>query len=456
MPLTASSRIVVHPGPSLSGTVSPPGDKSITHRAYILAALADGNTTVEEPNPGADCDSTLACLEALGAEVRREPGRVTIRGCGMRFSKPEGLLDCGNSGTTLRLLAGPLAAQPFRSTLAGDASLNRRPVDRVIEPLRMMGARLTAQGGDRVPPLQIEGGPLQPIDYDVRTNSAQVASCILLAGLFAPGTTTIRIGMARDHTQNMLSAFGVAVEVHDAGSASAEGRAFAVTGPAGLRATSLRVPGDVSSAAFFLAAAAATPGATVTAENMGLNPTRTGLLHALQSMGAEVQIQKTATEAGEPIGTITVQGPATLRALPDAPLESWSRAMPSMIDEIPALAIAAARARGTSRIRGARELRVKESDRIAALATNLRRLGVEVDEHDDGLSIHGGRLRGGTVDAAGDHRIAMAFAVAGTLAEGPVTVTGAREIATSYPGFVDALRSLGAEVDLPEEDALAR
>src|SRR5262245_38571295 len=196
--------------------VKPPGDKSITHRAYILGGLADGETTVEEPNPGADCESTLSCLQELGVEVRREPGRVTLRGCAMRFSKPAHVLDCGNSGTTLRLLAGPLAAQSFRSSLAGDASLNRRPVDRVIEPLRRMGAKLTARDGDRVPPLEIVGASLRPIEYVVNSNSAQVASCILFAGLYAPGTTTVWIGSARDHTERMLPAFGAAVDDHAA------------------------------------------------------------------------------------------------------------------------------------------------------------------------------------------------------------------------------------------------
>ncbi|HET9327690.1 MAG TPA: 3-phosphoshikimate 1-carboxyvinyltransferase [Candidatus Eisenbacteria bacterium] len=454
MPPGASSRIVVHPGRGLGGSVTPPGDKSVTHRAYILGGLAEGVTTVEEPNPGADCESTLTCLEALGAEVRREPGKVTLRGCAMRFSKPDGILDCGNSGTTLRLLAGPLAAQPFRSTLAGDASLQRRPVDRVIEPLRRMGAKLSAREGDRLPPLEIEGGPLHAIEYKVESRSAQVASCVLLAGLFAEGKTTVIIEGARDHTQRMLPEFGAEIDAHELDDALVP--PFSVTGPARLQGRRLRVPGDFSAAAFFLAGVAATPGAAITAEGVSLNPTRTGLLLALGEMGAKVTREQTGMEAGEPIGNVTVTGPDMLEALRDWTPASWAHFIPTMIDEIPALAVAAARARGVTRIRHAAELRVKESDRIAALATNLRRLGIEVEEHPDGLSIHGGTLRGGIVDAAGDHRIAMAFAVAGTFADGPVTVTGASEIATSYPGFVRALRTLGAEVEVPEEDALAR
>jgi len=454
MSRTAPSRFVVHPGRALSGVVRPPGDKSITHRAYILGALAEGETIVEGGNPGADCESTLSCLEALGVEVRREPSRVVLRGRAMRFDEPDHVLDCGNSGTTLRLLSGPLAAQSFRSSLAGDASLNRRPVDRVIEPLRQMGARLSAREGDRLPPLEIEGGPLRAIEYRVESKSAQVASCVLLAGLFAEGRTTVIIEGARDHTQRMLPAFGAEVDAHELDDALVP--PFTVMGPAKLRGTHLQVPGDFSAGAFFLVAAAATPRASVTVESVSLNPTRAGLLHALREMGAQIAVEEAGSEAGEPIGNITVTGPERLEPLNGWTPGQWSQRMPSMIDEIPALAVAAAGARGLTRISGAAELRVKESDRIAALATNLRRLGVEVEENPDGLAIHGGRIRGGTVDAEGDHRIAMAFAVAGLLAEGAVTVKGAREIATSFPGFVATLRDLGAEVEVLEEDALAR
>lgn len=445
----ASSRIVVHPGRGLSGAVRPPGDKSVTHRAYLLGGLAEGETQIDEPNPGADCEATLSCLEALGVEVVREPGRVTIRGRAMELVKPAHVLDCGNSGTTLRLLAGPLAAQPFRCSLAGDASLNRRPVDRVIEPLRLMGAKLSARDGDRVPPLEITGGPLRAIRYRVPTHSAQVASCVLLAGLFAPGTTTVEIGPARDHTERMLPAFGVQVELEEP--RTGEGVPRSVTGPAKLRGARLRIPGDFSAAAFFLAAAAMTPGSSVTAVGVGVNPTRTGLLRVLESMGAGVEETGLRSEGGEPVADVTVIGPEALRAADVPPLF-----VPTLVDEVPAFAMAAARARGVSRISGAAELRLKESDRLGALAVQLRSLGVEVEEHADGLAIAGGPVRGGTVDARGDHRIAMAFAVLGTVAAAPITVTGAREISTSYPDFVAALRGLGAEVEVPGEDVLAR
>jgi 3-phosphoshikimate 1-carboxyvinyltransferase len=456
MALTAPSRMIVHPGRGLAGVVVAPGDKSITHRAYLLGGLAHGETKIEEPNPGADCESTLACLEALGVEIRRDPGGVVIRGRAMAFEKPSRSLDCGNSGTTLRLLAGPLAAQPFRSSLAGDASLNRRPVDRVIEPLRLMGAKLGARDGDRVPPLEIEGGPLRPITYSVPSHSAQVASCVLLAGLFAPGTTTVCLGPARDHTQRMLPAFGVPVDLGQASGPGHDGSPSSVTGPARLQATQLRVPGDFSAAAFFLAAAAATPGATVTARGVGLNPTRTGLLVALERMGATIARENLRDEGGEPVGDVTVTGPPSLEGCDLRGGDSSPALVPTMIDEIPAWAMAAARARGVSWIGGAAELRVKESDRLSALATNLRRVGVEVDERADGLSIRGGPIRGGSVDAAGDHRIAMAFAILGSLADGPITVSETREIATSYPGFVQAFRALGGEVEVPKEDPLLR
>jgi 3-phosphoshikimate 1-carboxyvinyltransferase len=451
---TTASRLVVHPGPGLGGSVVPPGDKSITHRAYILGALADGETVVIEPNRGADCESTLACLAALGADVRREPDRVRIGGRAMKLVAPDQVLDCGNSGTTLRLLSGPLAAQPFHSTLTGDASLRRRPVDRVIEPLRRMGARVSAREGDRVPPLEIEGGPLTPIDYRVSNRSAQVASCVLLAGLFASGRTTVRIAQARDHTQRMLPAFGVPVGIESAD--ELDDAPTWVKGPAMLRGTSLRVPGDFSAAAFFLAAAALVPGASVTAENVGLNPSRTGLLSVLEEMGAKVDRRMVREEGGEPIGNVTVKGPDALTAV-EMSGSRWAKLLlPSMIDEIPALAMVAAHARGVTRFDGAEELRVKETDRLSALADGLRVVGIEVEESRAGLAIHGGAVRGGSVDARGDHRIAMAFAVLGTVAMEPIAVEGAAEIGTSYPDFVATLRSLGGRVEADEEDVLAR
>ena len=430
-------------GGGLDGSFSPPGDKSITHRAYLLGALAEGETVVENPNPGADCESTLRCLEALGVEVRRAEGKVTLRGRAMRLDAAAGGLDCGNSGTTLRLLAGPLAAQPFRSVLTGDASLRRRPVDRVIEPLRRMGARLHARDDDRVPPLEIHGGALVPIRHRVERNSAQVASCVLLAGLWAPGTTTVEIGPARDHTERMLPAFGVPVTWEDAsGTPSRRGRS--VTGPAFPRATRLRVPGDFSAAAFFLAGAAATPGARLTALGVGLNPTRTGLLPVLERMGATIELAQLREEGGEPVGDVTLIGPDRLTAS-DIPAE----AVPTLIDEVPAWAIAAALARGTSRISGASELRLKESDRLKSLARNLKELGFRVEETLDGLAIEGGEPpRLGTLDDENDHRIAMALAVllSRTVSGGIIQVRP-EDIATSYPRFIDDLRALGVDCE---------
>ncbi|HEY2954331.1 MAG TPA: 3-phosphoshikimate 1-carboxyvinyltransferase [Candidatus Eisenbacteria bacterium] len=433
-------RLTVHPGAPLSGEVRPPGDKSITHRAYLLGLIASGETMVENPNPGADCAATLACAAALGAGCEADAARVTIRGAAGALAEPDGVLDCGNSGTTLRLLAGVLAARPFLSVLAGDESLHRRPVARVIEPLRRMGAWLAARDGDRLPPLVIRGGKLSGIRYDLPVASAQVASSVLLAALEAEGETEITLpGPARDHTERMLPAFGVAVE---STARNGSGPRLRLRGPARPRGARVRVPGDFSAAAFFLAAAAATPGARVTALGVSLNPTRTALLDALERMGARIERRALPDSAGEPLGDVTVQGPERLLAL-DLPPE-W---VPRMIDEVPAWAVAAAAASGRSRLSGASELRHKESDRLALLAANLSALGLAVREQADGLEIEGGRVAGGTVRAGGDHRLAMAFAVLGTRARGPITIDDAASIATSFPGFVATLEALGGEVE---------
>jgi len=436
------ARLAVRPGPPLSGSFLPPGDKSITHRAFLLGLVARGETVVERANPGADCEATLACAEALGATVTRQPGVVGLRGCAGTLREPDRVLDCGNSGTTLRLLAGILAGQPFVSILAGDASLNRRPVARVIAPLRAMGAQLWARDHDRLPPLAVRGGPLRAIDHRLEVASAQVASCVLLAALRADGRTTVTLPMpARDHTPRMLAAFGIPVTSRSPAADDGIGPSYAVDGPAIPVSTRVRVPGDFSAAAFFLAAAAASPGASVTARDVNLNPTRTGLLTVLERMGAGVARANVREEGGEPVGDVTVVGPDRLRA---CAIEAGE--VPSLIDEIPAWAVAAALAAGTSRVRGAAELRVKESDRLATLAANLGRLGVVVEETPDGLAVTGGVVRGGEVRAADDHRIAMAFALLGTRASGPVTVEEARGIATSYPGFAETLAELGGDL----------
>jgi len=434
------SRLTVHPGPALRGNFCPPGDKSVTHRALILGALAEGATVIQNPNPGEDCAATLACLRAMGVRVSAGPGSdFTIEGRAGELAEPENVLDCGNSGTTLRLLAGVLASQPFLAVLTGDASLRRRPVDRVIEPLRNMGARLSARAADRLPPLVVQGGLLRPIRYRLPVNSAQVATAILFAGMKAPGTTVVELGAARDHTERMLPAFGVPVTW---GEADAQGMVpRSISGPACPKGIRLRVPGDFSAAAFFLAAAAARPGARVTAEGVSLNPTRTGLLDILERMGARVERLPRGEAAGEPFGDVIVSGPDSLTAC-DLPPEI----VPAMVDEIPAWTIAAAVASGTSRVRGAGELRVKESDRLASLRENLSCLGVRAEETSDGLAVTGGAVGAGDVDAAGDHRIAMTFAVLATLAAGPVRIRGAGTIATSFPDFAGTLAGLGGRL----------
>ncbi len=444
------ARLTVRPGPPLSGSFVPPGDKSITHRAYLLGLVAAGETVIERPNQGADCEATLACAERLGAGVTRQPGAVVVKGCGGTLREPDRVLDCGNSGTTLRLLAGILASQPLVAILAGDASLHRRPVARVIAPLRAMGAQLWARDQDRLPPLAIRGGGLRAIEHRVEVASAQVASCVLLAGLFAEGRTTVILPMpARDHTQRMLAAFGIPVTSRPSAPGAISGPSWSVDGPAVPVATRVRVPGDFSAAALFLAVAAASPGALVTARDVNLNPTRTGLLAVLERMGAKVERARVRDEGGEPVGDVTVKGPDRLRACAIEPEE-----VPALIDEIPAWSVAAALAEGTSRVRGAGELRVKESDRLATLAANLGRLGVAVEETPDGLAITGGPIGGGEVRAADDHRIAMAFALLGTRASGPVMVEEAGGIATSYPGFAATLAELGG--DLVESPLVGR
>ncbi len=441
--------LVVHPGPPLRGELRPPGDKSITHRAYILGLLAEGETSVLGPNAGADCEATLRCVRALGARAEATADAVRLLGAGGRLRAPGGALDCGNSGTTLRLLAGVLAAQPFEATLTGDASLCRRPVNRVIEPLRAMGATLSGREGDRLPPLVVRGGPLQGVCFPHPTPSAQVASAILLAGVQARGATAVRTAWGvRDHTARMLRRFGVPVDEQLQPGAS---RLVGVAGPARLRGCPVRVPGDFSAAAFFLAAAASRPGARVTVRGVGLNESRIQLLDTLREMGARVELGPIGVVDGEPVGEVTVTGPDELR-----PADIAAVQVARLVDEVPAWAVAASAARGISRLRGAEELRLKETDRLRALADGLRALGVDVVEFPDGLDIRGGPVGGGLVRACGDHRIAMAFAVLGGRAGAPVTVDDAASIATSYPGFVDDLRSLGGLAAEPPADGGTR
>ncbi|MCC7123712.1 MAG: 3-phosphoshikimate 1-carboxyvinyltransferase [Acidobacteria bacterium] len=426
--------LVIAPAAAVRGRLQVPGDKSISHRYAMLAALADGTSHISNYAPGADCHSTLACLAALGATIIHDAGTeggIAITGVGLRgFTAPTAPLDCGNSGTTLRLLAGMLAAHDFTTMLEGDASLSRRPMRRVMTPLRQMGARFDAAEGDR-PPLTIHGTTLTPIAYQPEVPSAQVKSAVLLAGIQTPGTTSVtEPASTRDHTEKALAAFGIAPRI--------DGRTVSVSGGRRLSARTLRVPGDISSAAFPAVAAAALPGSDVTISGVGLNPSRAAILNLLRRFGASVDAQVETSADGEPVGTIRVRH-GELRFVDILPDE-----VPDVIDELPVLA-ALATFGGGMRVHGAGELRVKESDRISALVGGLRLMGADADEHPDGFTIRPTRrLRGGSVESHHDHRLAMAFAIAALGAEAPTTVNGADAVAVSYPSFfteLDALRS---------------
>jgi 3-phosphoshikimate 1-carboxyvinyltransferase len=387
--------------------------------------MAEGETRIHNFASAADCASTLACLRALGVEVEREGGEVRVRGHGLEaWRAPAGPLDAGNSGSTLRMLAGALAGRPFPSVLTGDDSLRRRPVERVAVPLRLMGARVASTGGN--PPLTIEGGGLRPLAYDSPVASAQVKTAVLLAGLQAEGVTTVREpAPSRDHTERMLPRFGVPVE--------RAGLAVSVHGVARLRAAEVTVPGDASSAAFPVVAALILPGSEVRLDGVLLSPGRSAFLDVLKAMGAQVETGLTSTDP-EPVGWIAARS-SRLRGVTVDPA-----VVPALIDEVPALAVAAAFAEGTFTLSGASELRVKESDRIATLAEALARMGGSVEERPDGLSVHGGRrLRGAAVRSRGDHRIAMAFAVAALAAEGPTEIEEAECASVSFPEFYELL-----------------
>jgi 3-phosphoshikimate 1-carboxyvinyltransferase len=421
-----SDVLTVAPGRPLRGLLRVPGDKSISHRAAILGGIASGVTRVSGFLRAEDCLSTLRCLRALGVAIDEQHDALEIHGGPL--AEPADVLDVGNSGTTIRLLSGVLAGQPFHSVLTGDASIRRRPMARVAEPLRQMGARISGRQGGRLAPLAIAGGSLQGIAYATPVASAQVKSAVLLAGLFAQGETSVtEPSQSRDHTERMLGAFGVPVR--------RAGLTARLTGPATLRGTAVRVPGDVSSAAYFLVAGALVPGSEVAVADVGINPTRTGALDILRMMGARVEVRDEREEGGEPVGTVAV------RAGPLRGVVIGGAVIPRAIDELPVLAVAACLAAGETVIRDAAELRVKESDRVAVLARELRRLGADITPQPDGLVIAGGRrLRGGRVRSGGDHRVAMALAVAGLCAAGPVVIEDSGCVETSFPGFEAALR----------------
>jgi 3-phosphoshikimate 1-carboxyvinyltransferase len=437
--MPVADRVIVAPTRAVTGALRVPGDKSISHRYALLAAIADGRSTIANYAPGADCASTLSCLSALGAAVSRTPrdgeaAQVTIDGRGLRgLRAAPGSLDCGNSGSTMRMLAGIVAAHPFLSTMTGDASLSRRPMRRIIGPLTAMGAVVTAAPGDR-PPIAIQGGDLSGIHFAPDTPSAQVKSAVLLAGLQSRGeTVVVEPASTRDHTERALATFGATVTVD--GPASS-GRRIALRGGQRLSARDLTVPGDISSAAFIAVAAAALPGSDVTVTHVGLNPSRAALLAVLKRFGADIETHLEDEWNGEPVGKIRVRH----GAMRDLVLEPGE--VPEVIDELPVLATLGTFG-GSVTVSGAGELRVKESDRIAELVSGLRAMGADADERPDGFQVRSGaRLSGGTVHARHDHRLAMAFAIAALGATGATSIEGADAVAVSYPGFFADLDAL--------------
>jgi 3-phosphoshikimate 1-carboxyvinyltransferase len=428
----------VRRAPALRTELTVPGDKSISHRAVMLAALSNGPCVIRGFLAGEDCLSTAAAFRALGVKIETpEPETLVVYGTRGKFSPPTSDIDCGNSGTTMRLLAGLLAGQPFRSRLTGDPSLSKRPMRRVIEPLTQMGASIRAEGTDDRPPLVIEGGALKAIHYYSPVASAQVKSAVLLAGLFAQGKTSVtEPSQSRDHTERMLEYFLVRPVKEDL--------TVSIYGGQVPESRDFTVPGDISSAAFWLVAAAAQPGSHLLMRNVGLNETRTGILGVLVRMGAGVKEVHENDEA-EPLGTIEVRGDR-LKGTTIAGKE-----IPNVIDELPILAVAGALAQGKTTIADAGELRVKETDRLAAIATNLRAMGAQVSETEDGREILGGApLHGARVKSFGDHRIAMAFAIAGLFAEGETIIEDTDCVATSYPGFYETLEKIMRETRDPQ------
>lgn len=415
----------------LVGRTKLPGDKSISHRALLISALSQGRSTLTGLNQGADCMQTLACLRSLGVAMFDQGDTVVVEGRGLRLKQSQVVLGCGNSGTTLRLLAGVLAGQDFVSVLDGDASLQSRPMARIIEPLSLMGAELKGAAGGTSAPLTVRGGMLRGIRYELPIPSAQVKSAILLAGLQASGTTTVvEPVLSRDHTERMLKAAGANLE--------RRGAEITLRSGGNLGGRAYQIPGDLSSAAFLIGAAAALPGSDVIIEDLGLNPGRLGFLEALQGMGASIEIvELSEDQGGEPVGTLRVRG-AKLQAT-----TIRGSLIPRLIDEIPILAVLATQAQGTTSIEDAAELRVKESDRLASLRLELSKLGANIVETATGLRVTGPtKLESGMVQSYGDHRLAMAFTVASLFAEGPVKVEGRKLAEISFPGFERTWREL--------------
>ena len=421
----------MRPARNVRGSVSLPGDKSISHRYAMLAAIADGPSRLENYSTGADCASTLGCLRSLGVKWERKDGAdnlIEVQGSGLSLTAPNEPLDCGNSGSTIRMLSGIVAAQNFSSEMTGDESLSRRPMERVITPLTAMGAKIVSQNGR--PPLRITGAKLTGIDYQVPVASAQVKTCLLFAGLLAEGETRIEEPLrTRDHGEVALRAFGADLE--------RKRNEVRIRGGQRLRGIDVRIAGDISSAAFFICAAALFPGSQLTVTSLLMNPTRAGLLDLLMHAGLRIYVTELRSVYGEPVGTLQVEG----ERLKGATIAGAATA--ALIDEVPVLAAIAPYTEQGIEVRDAKELRVKESDRIAAIATNLRAMGAAVEEREDGLKIPGGQsLHGAEIESFGDHRIAMAFSVAALRARGQTLIRGSECVAISYPAFFSALESL--------------
>jgi 3-phosphoshikimate 1-carboxyvinyltransferase len=428
-------RIELRGRKQIRGECVAPPDKSISHRAVMFSSLAEGKSVVENFLRAEDTLSTVSAFRAMGVEIDDKGDRLLIHGKGIHgLKEPGNVIDCRNSGTTMRLLSGVLSGSPFFSVLSGDDSLRQRPMQRVIAPLRAMGAQIWGRDNDRYPPLAIRGGALKPVRYQSPVASAQVKSAVILAGLYADGETEIVEPLrSRDHTERMLRAFGAEITV--------SGLSVKVKGGPALKARDTVVPGDFSSAAFFMVAALLMKGSEIVIRNVGMNPTRTGLMNVLNRMGADITKENVREISGEPVADIRSRGAGQLKAVSIGPDE-----IPLLIDEFPILCVAATQAEGVTSITGAEELRVKESDRIKAMAAGLRAMGVELEEYPDGISIKGAsRLRGGEVQSYGDHRIAMSLSVAALLAEGTTIINSASCVDISFPGFFEELGRLAID-----------
>ena len=447
------SNITIHKTKSLKGEITPPPDKSITHRAIMFASIAEGKSIIRNPLMAEDPISTMNAMRALGVEITevrsQESSALIIHGKGLHgLREPFDVINCGNSGTTARLISGILAGNPFFTVLTGDDSLRQRPMARVINPLKEMGAEIFARQDHRYLPMAIKGGGLKGITHNMPVASAQVKSCLILAGLYAEGVTVIHEPQkSRDHTERLLKSMGAPIEVGDLEikvkgpqpSASGGGVAkVTVEGTVSLQPVEITVPSDFSSAAFFIAGALIVPGSEIIIRNVCVNPTRTGLLHVIKEMGGNVRLENLHDVSGEPVADIYCKTASSLRAV-----KVGKDLIPSLIDEFPVLCVLATQAEGVTEIRGAEELRVKESDRIKAMATELKKMGVELKEYPDGIAIKGKAiLKGAKVESYNDHRVAMAFAIAGLIAEGETVINNPECVDISFPEFFSVLKSL--------------